>query len=161
ISTTVDPANARALYTTSARNASQVLGVVTDPLGKATSYTLDTQGRATQTQTPDGAIWSTPRDFAGNVTTVTDPFSRTTKYDYSYGSGLGDLTQITFPDGSTQKYQYDGTYHLPTVTIDPLGNLTSMAYDGGTGELTSILTPTGERTTLTWSGGLLESVRVL
>jgi len=44
-------------------------------------------------------------------------------------AGLGDLTQVSNPDLSTNQFQYDPTFHEPTVVVDGNSNRTTMTYD--------------------------------
>src|SRR6516164_2102056 len=88
--------------TSPGNNASAAVAVLTDGLSQATTFTLDSAGRLLKLQTPDGATQSWVRDFDGQVTGATDGLGRTTTYTYQYGAGLGDLTQVTFADGSSE-----------------------------------------------------------
>jgi RHS repeat-associated protein len=115
--------------------AAPIPNTITDSFNRTTTLTLDTLGRLLHAATPDGAQIDRPLDFAGNPTNVTDPLGRTTTYAYQYGSGLGDLTGMTFPNGTSEQFQYDTTFHKPTVEVDALGNRTTMAYDAVTGDL--------------------------
>ena len=56
----------------------------------------------------------------------TDGLNRVTTYTYAYGSGKGDLTQITYPDGSTDQFQYDGTFHHLTRYQNTLNQVTTL-----------------------------------
>jgi YD repeat-containing protein len=118
-------------------NASQGVGVLTDGLSHATSYTLDNLGRMTKRVTADGAVQQWQLDFAGQPTKTTDALLNVTSFAYDYNTGKGDLTQITRADGSTEQFQYDGTFHHMTVRTDGKGNTTTMAYDATTGDLTT------------------------
>src|SRR5262249_12937903 len=80
----VRPANVQGLATSPAKSAAQAVGVLTDALTHATSYTLDGAGRLTKLQTADGATQSWQRDFAGQATAATDALNRTTSYTYQY-----------------------------------------------------------------------------
>src|SRR5438105_3193860 len=85
-----------------------------------------------------------------------------TQYAFTYGPGnpgLGDLTKVTFADGTTEQFQYDSKFHKTTVVQDQLGNLTSYSYDSTTGDLLTIKNALSQITTLTWSNGLLQTVK--
>src|SRR5262249_19791503 len=55
---TLTAAAVQGLATTPAKNAGDAVAVVTDALSQKTTYTLDSLGRMTQLQTPDGATQS-------------------------------------------------------------------------------------------------------
>src|SRR5205807_1845434 len=95
---------------------------------------------------------------AGQVVDYTDPINRVTTYMNQYGSGAGDLKQITNPDGSTQQYQYEGTFHHLTQQQDTLQHLTTMTYDSTTGDLLTTTNALNQTATQTWSTGLLQTI---
>jgi YD repeat-containing protein len=94
------------------------LASVTNPLGHVTRITaydgnsrpltiIDANGVTTQlTYSPRG--WLTSRNVGGELTTFA--------YD-----GVGQLTQVTAPDGGQTLYTYDGAHRLVEVA-DSLGN---------------------------------------
>jgi RHS repeat-associated protein len=147
------------MYTTSstARSPSQTPAVTIDGLNDRTTYTLSNVGSAVVLQTPDGGTTTMTRDFAGQVTAYTDALNRTSTYTYQYGTGKGDLTQVTYPDGSYVQYGYEQTYHHVTSYRDTLAHLTTLAYSS-TGDLTTYTNALNQTTTLAWSNGLLTSV---
>jgi RHS repeat-associated protein len=159
----VKPAAVRELANTASID-NQAPEVITDAQNRTTTLTLDFLGRVLQSVTGDGAIWKWLRDFAGNPTSVTDPRNFVTSYVYQYGGGEGDLTEIDYPDGSVAKYQYEQTFHEPTVTVDGLGNRTTMTYDATTGDLLTVKDALGRVTTYTYyqsggqSNGLVQSI---
>ena len=137
--TSISPAWLRELKTTSALGGQNPPDLTTDRLNRTTTLTLDGLGRLLQAQAPDGSTWKQTLDFAGQPTAATDALSHTTSFAYVCGpSGLGDLTQIAYPDGTTSQYQYNATFHEPTVLVDQNGNLTTMAYDATTGDLLTV-----------------------
>ena len=153
----VTPAVVQGLQTSPAQNASQDVGVLTDALSHTTSYTMDSQGRALQMKTADGATQSWQRDFAGQVTAATDARSNTTSFSYQYGAGLGDLTKVSYPDGTSQQYQYQATFHEPTVVTDQRSDTTSFTYDATTGDRLTEKNALSQVTTYTWSNGLMQT----
>ncbi len=152
----VVPESIQGLQTNPARSASQNQAVLTDALGRVTTYTLNSLGQETTLQTPDGATQSWQRDFAGQPTVYTDQLGRVTTYTYQYGAGDGELTQVTNPDGSTLRYQYDPTFHQVTREQDPLGRVTTYTYNSN-GDPATTTDPLGRVTTDVWSNGLLQS----
>jgi YD repeat-containing protein len=79
------------------------LSKVTDPLGKATTYTYN--GR-------------------GQVLTRTDPMGRVTALEYA---GNGDLTAMTDPSGATTRYGSDALGRR-TTTTSPLGSVVTVDF---------------------------------
>ncbi|HEV3256736.1 MAG TPA: hypothetical protein VG013_07655, partial [Gemmataceae bacterium] len=153
----VSPAAVQGLATSPAKLASQALGILTDALSQLTTYSLDLYGQPTKLLTPDGATQSWQRDFAGQATAYTDGISRTTTNVYQYGSGLGDLVQVTNADSSLMTYQYDSTFHEVTQIQDTLGRLTTFTYNSQ-GDLLTTRDALNNVTTQVWSSGLLQSV---
>jgi YD repeat-containing protein len=154
---TVSPANAVALATSTAVNSSAVLGVLTDALSHATTYTMDGQGRLTELQTPDGGTQTWNLDLYGQPYNQTDAAGRSTGSIYSYDAGSGDTTGVSNPDGSTSAALYDSTHHNPTQLTDTLGRLTTMTYTAN-GDLQTTKDALGDVTTQSWSSGLVQTV---
>ena len=132
-------------------------GSVTDALGHATTYTLDSNGYLVELDRPDGASETWDRDSHELVTSATDFNGETTTYDYD-SSGDGDLTEVDYPDGSSVSYQYDPHFHEVTQEKTSLGETTSYQYDSQTGDLTEETDPEGNTTTYDWSDGELMSM---
>jgi RHS repeat-associated protein len=161
---TLDPANAAALATSPALNASAVFGVQIDPNGHTSTYTLDGLGRDTRTQQPGGVSWQDQRNSGGLPSQTTDPNNNVTTYQYDNRSGTEDLTQVTNADNSTEKFTYDPTFHQPTTITDGDGHTTTLTYDGTTGDLLTRTDALLHVTTYTYyqtggiSNGLVQSV---
>jgi len=147
-------ANTQGLSAT-AIDYNQAVGVVKDPLGHATSYTFNPSGEKLNQVNADGSSQAWTYDFAGQPLTAIDGLGKTTSYSYLYGSGNGNLAQLTNPDGTTEKFSYDGSNNLLTLT-DPRGNTTTNTYNGSNEVLTST-NPLGGVTTNTWASGLLQT----
>src|SRR5262249_23524713 len=154
----VGPQSVQGLQTSPARSAGQAVAILTDALNQLTTYTLDTVGRLTGLQTPDGATQAWRRDFAGPALAYTHALNHTTSYTYQYGPGRGDETQVTYPDGTTTRYQYDPTFQEVTQVQDALGRLTTYTYDPANGDLLTARDALDDVTTYDWSDGLLQSV---
>jgi RHS repeat-associated protein len=150
------PSSIQGLQTNPAIDASQDVAVWTNPLGRVTTYTLNSLGEPTKILTPDGGTQTYQYDFAGQPTVYTDELGRVTTYTYQYGSGDGELTQEIAPDGGTTEYQYNATFHEVTQETDPLGRVTTYLYNS-VGDLTETIDPLGRITTEVWSNGLLQS----
>jgi YD repeat-containing protein len=122
----------------------------TDPLNHATSYAYDSQGNLTsltnaagQTMTlanydangrvgritdPNGVITDlsyTVRGWLSSKTVTAPGVSEVTSYAYD---GIGELKQVTLPDGTTVNYTYDEARRLTDIT-DSLGNTAHYTLD--------------------------------
>lgn len=158
---------------------------VTDPLGRATTFTLDAVGRVAGLAN-DALSVTLTRDAGGNVTGETygdgttivhtyDAIGRRTggtgvdiTYDveghvvasngvtYTRDAG-GRLTGVTYDDGKTVSYTYDARGLVATVT-DWVAGETTLTWDAAR-RLTQLLRPNGVTTTFTWDDdGRLSSV---
>ncbi len=97
---------------------------VIDRNGNPTSYTYDGLGRLITITDPVGLV--TLLDYAGaHLSQVTDPAGRVTRFDHD---GAGNLTQVTFSDGSTRGFGYD-VNHLMTSETNARGFTTTREYD--------------------------------
>jgi RHS repeat-associated protein len=138
--------------------AGQPLATLTDGVGDTTTYLLDSRSRVLQAIQPDGTSASWVLDNAGDPTSYTD-FDHL-QSNYSYNTS-GDLTQVNYPNGTSETYQYDPTFHQVTQYVDPDHHTTVSQYDGK-GELTLTTTASGTpqaaTTTYTWLGGLMQSM---
>ena len=85
------PSSIEGLQTGPALSSNQDVATSTDPLGRVTTYTLNSLGEPTKIQTPDGGTQTYQYDFAGQPTVYTDELGRVTTYTYQYGSGDGEL----------------------------------------------------------------------
>ncbi len=144
------------------------LASVTDQMGRVTRYTYnsvrnriqvtDPLGRTTQSDYyPNGKL-KTETDAKGTVTAFTYTASgrlatrtvtaaggaaQTTSYVYD---GIGQLTQVTQPDGSTATYKYDDARRL-TVASDTQGNTIQYTLDQRSNHLQDeIKNPSGAQT---------------
>ena len=97
--------------------------MITNPLGKSTklTYTL------------------------GDLTSVTDPLSRTTK---QFVDALGRVGSVTVSGGQRTLYEYSPDNQITKIT-DPLGNVTSYEYDGD-GDLTTTTDPNKRKSSATY-----------
>jgi len=134
------------------------LASVTDPAGRALTFTTDANNHITKVSDPAGRTVTYTYDTSDNLTSVTDVAGGTTNFGYD-GSHL--LTSMTDPRGATTTNVYDGQGRVVTQT-DPLGRVTSFAYSGDpatvTGSSTTITDPRGVVTEHTYSQLQLLSV---
>ena len=114
------------------------------PDSTGVDYVYDLAGRLTQVTDATGT-YSMAYDSMGRLTGTTSTLSFlpgspfTNSYAYDAGS---NVTQLTLPDGSTDKYQYDILNRLTGITDSVTGQFT-FGYDA-----------LGRRTTLTRSNGV-------
>ena len=136
---------------------------VTDPATNITSYTYDALGDLTSQTDPQlpgqsaPGVWTYSYDAAGELLSAIDPLHNSTQATYDYFGNqatatdarsntthfqhgyLGDLTQVTTPDGAVTKNTYDHLGEL-TSTADSYGDSTSYAYNR-LGEVSQINNP--------------------
>lgn len=145
-------------------NAAGQLTRYTDPLGKATVRTYDSNGRLKTIQGPiAGAQYTISYDNVGRIASETDPGGSTVRYSYDAADraisatfpdgtvaqrtyNLLDLATATDRLGQTTHYIHDAARELVQI-IDPLGNSVTKGYNLA-GELDSITDPNGRVTTL-------------
>ncbi len=108
------PASASADTTTISYSSDQVSSVVKD--GLTTGYSWSTSG-ATRTLTktdPASKTWTIVSDLTkGQVTSVTDPLSNVTAYEYDSDSRL---TKVTAPEGNYTSIAYDSRGNVISTT---------------------------------------------
>jgi YD repeat-containing protein len=156
--TALSPAVVQGLGTGSINQNAAVglaMATVTDPLGHATTWQLDGQGRPLQEIQPDGGTWNWTRDSNGRVTVQSDPLHRTTTYQYD---SSGYVTQTTQPDSSTLGYQYQTAFHALTKLTNERGYVTTFTYDTQ-GHQVTMLNALNQTTTYGYTtSGLLQTV---
>jgi len=122
----------------------------TDPQGQVTVRDYNAQGQCLSEHQPDGAAWhygynarhqlttlTAPdkavtrleQDLFGRVLRVTDPLGHLTRYTHSeaHAGVEGSLTQVSLPDGVTQRPGYDGEKRRASFT-DGEGKTTRYLY---------------------------------
>ena len=91
---------------------------ITDALGHVTKYTsYDLNGRLLSMTDPNGLVTVLTYDKIGRLTSKTAGAEKTA---YAYDA-VGNLTQLTRPDGSYFAFTYDAARRLTTIR-DALGN---------------------------------------
>ncbi|RDZ29494.1 RHS repeat-associated core domain-containing protein [Lysobacter silvisoli] len=119
-----------------------------DALGRRTEFQYNGLGLTTQVKylagTADAKTVSMSYTAEGDLASITDPFNRTTRFEYvnrclsRMVDPLNRVTQITCNGngqpltatdaaGNTTLYHYDG--NELTAVVDPLGRATGFAYD--------------------------------
>lgn len=114
----------------------------TNPLGAATTYALDAQGRVTMTTDPLGRSRARTWTPNGDVATATDAMGtagtggHVTTYSYDTNN---QLTSVSIPTGAATRLAYaaaagcatqDGAHpYLPKCATDAQGNTSSVTYD--------------------------------
>ena len=124
---------------------------VTDPSGQTTTYALD-PGTSEILSVSHSGTGTTPGDFAatydanGNVLTATDALGNTTTLTYE--PTFNQVTSITDALGHTSTLSYDGHGNLLTAT-DPNGKTTHLTYNG-TGQVLTATDSLGKVTQFTY-----------
>lgn len=133
---------------------------MTDPLGRVTLIGRDDRGNMNRATDPMGNIYEFGFEPVLNkLSWLKDSLGRTTAFAYNLS---GNLTEITYPNGSSEKYDYDDDNRLQSMTdrngqmilyeYDKRGLLLSKTYPdktsvtytyNATGELTGASNPSG------------------
>lgn len=130
---------------------------VTDPRGSVRRLTFNANGYTlTNTEAYGEAIaQTTTYEWQANTNlllSVTDALSRKTAYTYD---SKGNILTVTRLHGTgqavTTTYTYDATFNQVTSVTDPLNHTTTFGYDTK-GNLTSITNALNKATTLTVNG---------
>lgn len=142
--------------------------VLTDPLGKTMKHTHSTNGELTDNQDKDGNTFDmgyddtgrrdeiidrlgditsfTYHEPSGNISSIANADSTTTDSNYTEraldsGIKLFDLTEIAFPDGTTNTMVYDDNGNMTSFT-DQAGNISTFTYNDR-GQLLAAANPAG------------------
>jgi RHS repeat-associated protein len=127
--------------TTTTYNTDGLPATVTDALSHTVAFGYDKAGRPVSVTDPRDGTSTTEYDLAGNRTATTTAADRTTRYAYD-DDGL--LTSTVDPNGTvtgavpadhTSAVTYDANGQ-PTVVTDPLGRTSTTVYDAA-GRVTS------------------------
>ena len=114
--------------------------VVVDPLGAATRYSWDPCGRPLGVEGPTGEATSYVWDAAGRLERMRDATGETTlSHD-----ALGDLTELTWPDGTSERWERDALGR-PLSATDRAGAVTRYSWDA-VGDLVRVTDPLGGQT---------------
>ncbi|MFZ6756432.1 hypothetical protein ACO0K9_04370 [Undibacterium sp. Ji50W] len=105
------------------------LSTVSNAAGHVTTLAnYDGNGRVGQITDPNGLVTTlsyTPRGWLSQRVTNGDGVSETTSYQYD---GVGQMTKVTLPDGSSISYTYDDAHRLIKIN-DSLGNSINYTLD--------------------------------
>ena len=98
---------------------------VTNALGQSTAIgPYDANGRPLRMTDTNGLVTQLTYDARGRLVTR-NAGGETTTYTYD---GVGQLTRVTLPDGSSLQYTYDAAHRLTAIT-DSLGNRIAYTLD--------------------------------
>jgi RHS repeat-associated protein len=129
----------------SAGPSAAYLARIDDALGRQTSFSYDTAGRATQQTLPGGRIVAFGYDADGNLTSVTPPGRAAHMFAYRGDQQLASYTPPTIAGGGAAiAYAYDSDGRPVRVTQAD-GQLVDVAYDA-----------TGRPTRLTEAGRIID-----
>lgn len=142
-----------------------IVGVVTDPLNRTTSYAFDKRGFQTSQQNPDGGVYTYTRDSTTsdlNSVTIPGPSGPlTTTYTYDFFTGLE--TNVSYPDGTNEQFTWqsitanNGVYginrHVLASYTNDIGTQFLYSYDAVGHPSLIQQDPSGVNAlyTLTWS----------
>jgi RHS repeat-associated protein len=129
--------------TSYAYDAKGDLTSITNALGQVTHYTsYDADGRPLTIQDPNGLVTTLTYNFRGQITSKTEAqWVTTCAYD-----AVGQLIQLTRPDGSFLAFSYDAAHRLVGIA-DALGNRTVYTLDATSNRIgEQVLGTTGVRT---------------
>nr|WP_145088883.1 RHS repeat-associated core domain-containing protein [Anatilimnocola aggregata] len=123
--------------------SSGVAGSFEDQSGNALSYTTDAFGNKTSTTDELGNVTIMERDSRGRLTRQVDPDpdgagplpAHETLYEYD---ALGNLLEMTLPDGSVRTWTYDEDWNVPLSYEDERGLMTLYTVASATGLVTAI-----------------------
>jgi RHS repeat-associated protein len=102
------------------------LDTETDAVGNVTQYgNYDAHGRPGTNTDANGLVTTMTYDARGRLKTSSSG-GETTAYDYD---GVGNLSKLTLPDGTSLSYGYDAAERLTSVS-DSLGNSVTYTLDG-------------------------------
>ncbi|MBI3394157.1 MAG: hypothetical protein HY039_13440, partial [Nitrospirae bacterium] len=109
------------------------------------SYTLDAQGRVTQTVMTDALGQAVTRAFNQKLygTQDADPLGNVTLYERAAASNL--LLSVTDALGRKSTFTYDSRGNLLTQT-DPAGNVTTYTYEANFNQVASVTNALGQTT---------------
>jgi len=99
---------------------------ITDPLGRKTSTTRDSQGQVVKVVDPQNNALTYSYDPFGNLHTTTDPHGNVVRLTYDL---RGRKTYMQDPDMGNWTYAYNALGEL-VKQADAKGQATTMAYDG-------------------------------
>lgn len=128
---------------------------VTDPRGYVRKVTFNAAGYVltdrSATGTPQEAGWTFTRDPVSNLpVSITDPLGRRTDRSYdANGNVLSSIELAGTANAATTSYTYD-TFNGPTSVTDPLGHITALQRDG-LGQVVSITDPLSNTTQFTYN----------
>jgi RHS repeat-associated protein len=130
----------------------------TDQLGRVTRFVYNSNGNLIEFTNAAGQVNRFSYDNLGRVISFVDAKNQTTTYGYNSSSGLnlGKPTLITFPDGSTQRVEYNQFGQI-TRLIDENGHATQYVTDA-VGRLVTQRDALGNETTYTYDAQLITSI---
>ncbi|GAA6623079.1 putative Ig domain-containing protein [Scytonema sp. NUACC26] len=126
-----------------------------DSLGRTTRFVYNTNGNLVELIDATGQRDRFTYDNLGRVSTFTDANSNTITFGYE-GTTLGKPTQVTFPDGSSQRIEYNQFGQI-TRLVDENGNATDYITDS-VGRLVAQRDALGNETKYTYDAQLISSI---
>ena len=142
-----------------------------DPLGNATTYSLDANLDLVAVTNALGQTTTNTYDANGFLTSSTDPAGNTVAYTYTQSGPLEEASSVRDANGNTTSYQYDPQGNLLAITypdaatqqfsydplgdqigaVDPAGQATASAYNAN-GQVTAETFADGSSAAFTYDG---------
>lgn len=126
-------------YRRIAYNEPAKVSIVTDSLGRQTTYQLNDRGQVVTEGRPNGAITRREFDDQGRVLATIGPLDQATRYTYDE---RGNVSEVVHPNGGSLTVAYDD-HHLPTSVTEPDGATWTLQQERGA--LVGVTDPLGRK----------------
>lgn len=120
-----------------AYNEPAKVSIVTDSLGRQTTYQVNEKGQVVTEGRPNGAITRREFDDQGRLAVVTGPLDQATRYAYDE---RGNVAEVVSPNGGSLKVVYDD-HHLPLSVTEADGATWTLQQERGA--LVAVTDPLG------------------
>lgn len=157
----------RTLNTQFVRNGFGWITQILSPDTGTTNFTYDTVGNLLTRTDASGAVASMTYDAEDRIKTLSYSKSGVAAHSYAwtydqtgsgFSRGIGRLTTITYPQGSTQ-YAYDALGHVIKATqkVGSISQAVTYGWDSS-GQLASITYPSGRVVSMGYGNGQITSI---
>lgn len=123
--------------------------IVTDPRGNQQTTRFNGAGYHLSQTTAQGQAVTVARGAGSNlVQSTTDPLGRKTNIEYDAN---GNVTTVTDPNSQLTRFEYEPTFSRVTKVTDALNQVTQFTYDSNNGNLLTVKDPLNHTTTMTYN----------